>query len=56
MIPSRAAAKADAGSRESDRAGTCAKDIDIYRWFKRCCGQDRLQGKELCKSSVVREE
>ena len=28
MIPPQEAAKADAGGRETDRAGTCAKDVD----------------------------
>ena len=27
MIPPQAATKADAGVRETDRAGTCAKDV-----------------------------
>ena len=29
MIPPQEAAKTDAGSRETDLAETCAKDVDI---------------------------
>ena len=28
MMPPQAAAKADAGSRETNQAGTCTKDVD----------------------------
>ena len=51
MIPSPAAAKAGAGSRETDRADTCAKDVGSLRCFKGSLfGQDRFQDKELCKN------
>ena len=55
MIPPQAAAKADIGSRKTDRAGTCARRLKIVETA--ACGQDRLQDKGLCKSPiVVREE
>ena len=57
MIPPQAGAKADAGSRETDRAGTCAGDVGSWICLKGALlEQDRLQDKELCKSSVAREE
>ena len=51
MIPPPADAKAGAGSRETDRADTCAKDVGSLRCLKGSLfGQDMLEDKELCKS------
>ena len=51
MIPPPAAAKAGAGSRKTDRADRCAKDVGSLRCLKGpFFGQDRLQDKELRKT------
>ena len=51
MIPPPAAAKAGAGSRKTDRADMCAKDVSSLRCLKGSLfGQYMLQDKELCKN------
>ena len=51
MIPPPAATKAGAGSRKTDQADRCAKDIVSLRCLKGpFFGQDRLQDKELRKT------
>ena len=35
MIPPQATEKAEDSSGETDRAGTCAHDVDSQRWLKR---------------------
>ena len=52
MIPPQATEKTEASSGDTDRAGTCAQDVDSQRWLKQL-----LVGKGLCNSPVViREE
>ena len=51
MIPAPASAKAGAGSRETDRASTCAKDLGSLGCLKGSLfGHDRLHDRVLWKN------